>query len=44
MLVDDKTLRNRVEQALHRPQQSTWKPAPITLNVECKIGFIISNK
>ena len=28
MLADEKTVRNRVEQAVHRPQQSTWKPAP----------------
>ena len=28
MLADDKTVRNHVEQALHRQQQSTWKPAP----------------
>ncbi len=28
MLADDKTVRNHVEQTLHRQQQSTWKPAP----------------
>ena len=28
MLADEKTLRNHVEPALHRQQQSTWKPAP----------------
>ncbi len=28
VLADEKTVRNHVEQALHRQQQSTWKPAP----------------
>ncbi len=27
MLADDKTVRNHVEQTLHRQQQSIWKPA-----------------
>ena len=28
MIADSKTLHNHVEQALHRQQNSTWKPAP----------------
>jgi transposase InsO family protein len=28
MIADDKTVLNHVEQALHRQQKSTWKPAP----------------